>query len=94
MFELLSKLVWEEPFQQPSSHGAEDETNAVLPVTFMNNKTNVDIEEERTVVHGRGGKGFAIVETNLARDGCVYEWKVISNISESVICQTIQEIND
>ena len=68
-------MVWDEPFKQPYIR-TEEERELVLPVVFMNNKTNVEVEDERTVVHGRGGKGFAIVETNLVKDGCSFEWKV------------------
>ena len=77
MLEMLSKFVWDEPLSEPSHTVEADEKDSVLPITFMTNKTNVDIEEERTVVHGRGGKGFAIVDTSLVKDGCcTYEWKV------------------
>ena len=47
-----------------------------MPITFLENKANVEIEDERTVVHGRGGKGFAIVDMNFVKDNHLFEWKV------------------
>lgn len=42
----------------------------------MSNPTNVVLEDRRTVAHGPGGKGYALVDTNVVGDSAYYEWKV------------------
>lgn len=54
----------------------EDSDDVMLPITFMNNMSNVEIEDERTVVHGRGGKGIAVVDMSTVKGNHSFEWKV------------------
>lgn len=76
LFAQLHKLIWHEPFSNSLEEG-EDKKSHLIPIKFMSNPTNVVLEDRRTVAHGPGGKGYALVDTNVVGDNAYYEWKFL-----------------
>ena len=70
-------FAWEEIFEQPCLDFTNNEE--LVTIKFSDKNQNVLIENNATLVHSSGGKGYGIIDCNindLTKNFAYFEWKV------------------
>lgn len=74
----ISNITWQEIFEQPLVSYTNNEE--AVPIKFTSSNQNIQIEDDATIVHCAGGKGYAIVDkdiNNRSEESSFFEWKVL-----------------
>lgn len=74
----INHFTWYDVFEQPAVNFCNNEE--AIPVKFGSTNQNIQVEDNSTISHSAGGKGYAIIDKDLNDKNETFkffEWKVI-----------------